>query len=101
MNIEKKIILNAFFNEQFSYCSLTWMLRSRKINIKMNRINKKCLRIVYNDNDNISSWKTQILATEMHIIVTGFSPDIMKNVFPLNKSISYNARNIRTFRPRS
>ena len=32
MNITKrKILLNAFFNAQFSYCPLTWMFHSRKL----------------------------------------------------------------------
>ena len=35
MNLSKrKILMNAFFNSQFSYCPLTWMCHSRIINKK-------------------------------------------------------------------
>ena len=97
MNLEKKnILMNAFFNAEFSYCPLTWMFHSRKLNNKINRIHEKCLRIVYNDNT--SSYKElleidnsvsvhhrniQIFATELYKIVNGLSSDIMKDVFPL------------------
>ena len=51
MNIEKRrTIINAFFNSQFSYCPLIWMFYSRLINNKINRLQKRCLRIVYSDN---------------------------------------------------
>ena len=91
MDLEKKkILINAFFNAQFSYCPLTWMFHSRNLNSKINRMHEKCLRIVYNDNT--SSYKElleidnsvsvhhrniQILATELYKIVNGLSPDIM------------------------
>ena len=73
-------------------------------------MHEKCLRIVYNDNtssyeelleiDNsvsVHHRNIQILATELHKIVNRLSPDIMKNVFPLNNKPSYNTRDRRTF----
>ena len=51
MNITKrKILMNASFNAQFSYCPLTWMFHSRKLNIKINKLKERCLQIVYNKN---------------------------------------------------
>ena len=51
MNITKrKILMNAFFNAQFSYCPLTWMFHSRKLNNKINKLHQRCLRIVHNNN---------------------------------------------------
>ena len=114
MNLEKKkILMNAFFNAKFSYCPLTWMFHSSNRNNKINRMHEKCLRIVYNDNtssyeelleiDNsvsVDHRNTQILATELYKIVNGLSPDIMKDVFLLNNSLSYNTRNRRTFHSR-
>ena len=39
MNAEKrKIIMKAFIDSQFGYCSLVWMFHSRDINNKVNRI---------------------------------------------------------------
>ena len=41
MNIEKrKIVMNGFFNAQFSYCPLTWMFHSRKLNNKINKLHE-------------------------------------------------------------
>ena len=97
MNIEKKrILMNAFSNAKFSYCPLTWMFHSRKLDNKINRMHENCLRIVYNDNtsseelpeiDNsvsVHHRNIQILATELYKIVNGLSPDIVKDIFPLN-----------------
>ena len=46
MSISKKrIIMNAFFNSQFSYCPLVWISHSRSNNYKLNRLDECCLRI--------------------------------------------------------
>ena len=60
---------------------------------------ERCLRIVYNNNpskyeevletDNSVSvhfWNVQALVTELYKVVKGFSPDVMKVVFPLNEN---------------
>ena len=114
MNITKrKILMNAFFNTQFSYCPLTWMFHSRKLNNKINKLHERCLRIVYNNNtstyeelleaDNSVSVhfrNVQALAIELYKVVNGFSPDIMNDVFPLNANSFYNTRNKRKFHSR-
>ena len=49
MNITKrKILMNAFFNAQFSYCPLTSMFHSGKVNNKINKLHERCLQIVHN-----------------------------------------------------
>ena len=101
--------MNAFFNAQFSYCHLTWMFHSRKIN----KLHERCLRIVYNNNtstfeelletDNsvlVYFRNVQALAVELYKVVNGFSPAIMKDVFPFNANSFYNTRNKRTFHSR-
>ena len=46
---KRRILLNAFFTSQFSYCPLVSMFHSRgKIN-KVNRIHERCLRIIRNN----------------------------------------------------
>ena len=105
--------MNAFFNAQFSYCPLTWMFHGRKLNNKINKLRKRSLRIVYNNNtstyeelletDNSVSVhfrNVQALAIELYKVVNGFSPDIMKDVFTLNENSCYNTRNKRTFHSR-
>ena len=106
--------MNAFFNTQFSHCPLTWMFHSRKFNNKINRMYEKCLRIVYNENtssyeelleiDNsvsVHQRNIKILATKLYKIVNKLSPNIMKDVFPLNNNLSYNTRNRGKFHSRT
>ena len=45
---EKKLLMNAFFTSQFSYCPLTWMCHSRTNNRKINMLHERFLRIIYN-----------------------------------------------------
>ena len=111
MNITKrKILLNAFFNAQFSDCPLTWMFHSRKLKNKINKLHERCLRIVYNnntskyaelletDNSVFSLFpKRRALSIELYKVVNGFSPDKIKDAYPLNESSLYNNRNERTF----
>ena len=50
MNVSKqRIIGKSFIESQFGYCPLIWMLHSRGLNNKINRIHEKALRITYND----------------------------------------------------
>ena len=48
---QKKIVLSSFVHSHFSYAPLVWMFHSREINNKINRVHKKALRILYNDED--------------------------------------------------
>ena len=51
MNLsQRKLLMNAFFMSQFSYCPLIWMGHSRGLNNKINRLHERCLRIIYDDN---------------------------------------------------
>ena len=115
MNIKKKkVLMKAFFMAQFSYCPLTWMFHSRKLNNKINKLHERCLQIVYSDNkssfdelletDNsvsVHHRNIQFLATELYKIVNGLSPEIMKEAFPFNQNTSYNTRNKRKVHSRS
>ena len=37
----RKVIMNAFISSQFNYCPLLWMLRSRSINSKINKVHHR------------------------------------------------------------
>ena len=52
---KKRLLLKAFVESQFGYCSLTWMFHSRKVNSKINHIHERTLRIVHKGN--ISSFE--------------------------------------------
>ena len=114
MNIEeRRTIMNAFFNSQFSYCPLIWMFHSQLINNKINRLHERCLRIVYSDNqstfeellekDNTVSAhqrNLKFLATELYKVLSGLSWDLMKDLFSLNDDFGYSTLNKRTFNSR-
>ena len=57
MNISKRhVLMNAFFQLQYSYCLLVWMRHSRANNGKINRLHERCLEVIYSDKQ--SSFET-------------------------------------------
>ena len=46
---QKRIVMKTFVESQFGYCPLIWMFHSRKVNSKINHLQERSLRIVYND----------------------------------------------------
>ena len=116
MNMEKRrVIMKSFINAQFGYCPLVWMMHSRILNNRINKIHERALRIVYDDNKStfeellckddavsIHVRNIQALAIELFKVVNGQSPKIMEEVFSLKKTLSYcskfpfNTRNVRT-----
>ena len=85
--------MQAFFNSQFSYCSLVWMSHNRQINTIINNLHYRALRMVYQDE--ISSFEEllqkdgyakihhrnlQFLATEMYKVRKGIGPGFMKEI---------------------
>ena len=97
--------MKAFINSQFGYCPLVWMCHSRGLNNRINKIQEKALRIVYNDHistfeelldqDNsvtIHNRNIQLLAIEIYKVVNGISPEIMKEIFQLKESRNYHTR---------
>ena len=56
MTLEKKrTVYKAFFESQFKYFPLTWMFHGPKTNYKINRLQERALRLIYNDH--ISSFE--------------------------------------------
>ena len=50
---KKKVLLSSFVHCHFSYAPLAWMFHSRDINNKINRIQERALRILYNDEEGV------------------------------------------------
>ena len=107
---KRKLLMNAFFTSQFSYCPLIWMCHSRSNNRKINMLHERCLRIIYNDQqssftellnkDNsvsIHIRNIQRLAIEMFRFYNGLSPPLMSNMFKLKAENSYNLRHVSEF----
>ena len=87
-------------SSSFNYCPLIWMLYSRTMNNRTNRIHKRALRLVYSDNFekllkkdgsfSIHDRNIQTLAIEIYL--DGLSPSIIKNIFQVNTNNQYNLR---------
>ena len=112
---KKRVIMKSFITSQFGYCPLVWMLHSRTLNNRINRIHERALRVVYNDN--VSSFEEmlqkddsvtihekniQTLSIELFKVLKGLSPTIMDELFLVKKDQIYNSkfpfksRNVRT-----
>ena len=46
---KKKMPMNLFFNAQFNYCPLIWMLHHRRNNHIIRNFHERYLRLIYND----------------------------------------------------
>ena len=46
---KKKILMNAFFNSQFSYYPIIWLFHSHIINKKISRLHERYLKIIHGD----------------------------------------------------
>ena len=98
---KKKILIKTLFESQFKYCPLTWMFHSRKLNNKINRLQERALRLVYNDfnssfqqlldKDNsftIHHQNIQYLIIEMYKVVNDLSTDTFSELFTKKQSSS-------------
>ena len=96
----KRTLYKAFVESQFKYCPLTWILHSLKTNYKINRLQDRPLRLIYNDH--ISSFEEllskdgtftiheqniQNLAIEMFKALNDLSTPDFSELFPLNESL--------------
>ena len=106
MNISKRrILMNAFFESQFSYFPLVWMCYSRANNGKTKRLHQRCLGIIYSDkqslfemllekdgSDTVSSQNLQILATKMYKIKNDLPPLFVTELFEQRNEQYYDLR---------
>ena len=111
MNIEKKkLLMNSFFNAQFNYCPLIWMLHSRSNNNKIKHLHERCLRLTYCDKTSsyekllekdgsvsIHHRNIQSLAIEMYKVKNKIAPIITANIFCPMPENHYNLRNQNDF----
>ena len=98
---KRRNLVKAFITCQFSYCPLIWMFHSRNLNNKINRIHKRALRLVYQNNlsfpelldlENsltVHQKNLEVLVTEIYKVKNGIAPEIMKDIFELQNP-SYN-----------
>ena len=104
--MKKKVVITAqFFNAQFNYCPLIWMLHTHCNNNKTKHLHERCLRLTYCDK--ISSYEEllekdgsvyihhrniQSLAIEMYKVKNEIAPMITANMFTRMPENHYNFR---------
>ena len=107
MDIRKrKLLLNAFFNAQFNYCPLIWMLHSRCNNNKIKYFHVRCLRLIYIDKSSsyeelsrkdgsipIHHKSIKELSIEMFKIKNTLAPKLVKDIFVESNENYYDLRN--------
>ena len=102
---QRRILMKSFIESQFNYCPLVWMFHNRTLNSKIDKLQERALRIVYQDNvssfeellkkDNsarVHQRNLKTLATEIYKIKNNLSPQIIQDIFPQEKKI-YTLRN--------
>ena len=96
MPLEKrKLLINLFFKSQFEYCPITWMFHSRALNNRINDLNYRTLRLIYQEytlifkellekDDSVTIHYRNIrnIAIEMFKAKNNLLPIVMKEIFP-------------------
>ena len=98
--------MNSFFNAQFNYFPLIWMVHGRKNNNKIKHLHEQCLRLIYSDKkssyenflekDNsvsIHHKNIQALAIEIFKVKHKLCPEITSDIFMERTNSQYNLRN--------
>ena len=91
---EKEVLLNSFVLSNFNYCPLVWHFRSSKSLKKIEKIQERALRILYNDSTSdynqllnkfrkasMEVKRLRNLALELFKTLNHLSPEYMKKVF--------------------
>ena len=104
LSLEKaKLLCNAFINSQFNYASLVWMFCRKKRYLKIQKIHRKALKVVYNSNKNydellrnnnevsIHQSHFRALIYEVFKSLNNLNPEFMWLYFVF-KNITYNIR---------
>ena len=97
----RKMLMNAFFVSQFSYCPLIWMFHNRSINERINKLHYRALRMVYqndsasfdelllkNGSVKVHQQNLQSLCIEMFKVRNGLAPSFMQDIFSTNKNVA-------------
>ena len=95
---KSRVLVNSFITSQFSYCPLIWMLHSRRMEHRINKIHERVLCLIYpsdsklifkelldkNKTVRIHQKNLQGLATEIFKTKLNISPEMLKELFSFN-----------------
>ena len=97
---EKKILINSCFMANFNYCPLVWMFSSASSLKKIENLQKRALRFLYNDYEisheklllksdraTMNVNRLRILYTEIYKTINSLNPNFMRDLFSLRKTI--------------
>ena len=102
---KRRMLMKTFIESQFAYCPLVWMFHGRVINSRINRLQERAIRIVYDDQTSsfedllekdksctIHQRNIQALAIEMFKTKHNQVPAFMKGIFIEKKLTGYSLR---------
>ena len=109
---KKELLYNQFINSQVNYASVIWMFCRKEDYLKIEKIQYKALKIIYNSSESYEELLTRsnevsihqkhlrALATEIYKSLADLNPDFMKPYFKI-KEMPDNLRNGYVLRLRS
>ena len=96
---KRRLLVKAFFESQFKYCSLVWMFCSRTANNKINSLHKRALRLIYEDYNatfeelleidgsfSVHHFNIQTLLIEIYKFCNGLSIQIFRDLFQIRNN---------------
>ena len=96
---EKKVLTNSYFYSNFNYCPLVWMFSHAKSLKKVEALQKRALRFLYDDYNSPSEEilkksgkfcmelnKLRFLCIEIYKTINNINPSFMKQIFQLRET---------------
>ena len=103
---KKKIVMNSYFNAQFNYCPLIWILHRSNNNNKIKHLHEQSLRLICSDKKSsdenllekdkvvsIHHKNVEVLATEMFQVKHKLCPEIAGDIFMERTNNEYHLHN--------
>ena len=104
------VLYNSFIVSNFQYCNIVWMFTSKTSLKKLDRLNERAIRLVYNDkstnyqrlmseNKHLDIYKLcmKSLLCTMYKIWNNVSPTYISDIFRKNAISNYNLRDDKKF----
>ena len=96
---EKRILTNSYFMVNFNYCPLVWMFSIASSLKKIENLQKRSLRFLYNDDEilyeelllksdraTMNVNRLRLLCIEIYKTINNLNPEFMKHLFSLRKT---------------